>query len=91
MYRFTGYESGNPVKAAFIVPSKNIRNATGRNRIKRLMREAYRKNKRILYDKAAEKQSGIEIALKYNATTQPLKGDTEGKIIVLLQRLTQKM
>lgn len=91
VYRCTGYDPGAPVKAAFIVPSKKIRNASGRNRIKRMMREAYRKNKKGLYDKAVEKETGIEIALKYNGTTQPLKGETEEKIIVLLQRLIQKL
>lgn len=35
-------------KAAFAVPKRNFRLATDRNRIKRQMREAYRRNKHFL-------------------------------------------
>lgn len=34
-----------PVKAGFSVPKRNVKLAVNRNRIKRLMREVYRKNK----------------------------------------------
>jgi ribonuclease P protein component len=91
IYRLTELQTPSPVKAAFVVPSRNIREAAGRNRIKRLMREAYRKNKGKLYEAALEKSTGIELALKYSARTQPLKGETEEKIIVLLHRLTEKL
>ena len=39
----------NEKKVLFSVPKKNIKNATDRNRIKRQMREAYRKNKSNFY------------------------------------------
>jgi ribonuclease P protein component len=38
-----------PVQVAFSVPKRNFRRAVDRNRIKRLMRESYRKNKAVLY------------------------------------------
>jgi len=38
-----------PIQVAFSVPKRNFRRAVDRNRIKRLMREAYRKNKNLLY------------------------------------------
>jgi ribonuclease P protein component len=34
-----------PIKVAFSVPKRNVKLAVNRNRIKRLMREVYRKNK----------------------------------------------
>jgi ribonuclease P protein component len=34
-----------PIKAGFSVPKRNVKLAVNRNRIKRLMREVYRKNK----------------------------------------------
>ena len=38
-----------PLQVAFSVPKRNFRMAVQRNRIKRLMREVYRKNKSTLY------------------------------------------
>ena len=38
------HKGPNPVKAGFSVPKKNIKSAVGRNRIKRMMKEAFRTN-----------------------------------------------
>jgi ribonuclease P protein component len=45
-----------PVQAAFTVSKKNIRRATCRNTLKRRMKEAYRLNKHILYEKLSGKK-----------------------------------
>jgi len=39
------YTSEFPIKVGFSVPKRNVKLAVNRNRIKRLMREVYRKNK----------------------------------------------
>ncbi|MDW8394169.1 MAG: ribonuclease P protein component [Chitinophagales bacterium] len=39
---------GPPVRVLFSVSSRSFRNAVSRNRIRRLMREAYRRNKHLL-------------------------------------------
>ncbi len=39
------HEAEFPVKVGFSVPKRNVKLAINRNRIKRLMREVYRKNK----------------------------------------------
>ena len=46
----TDQKSPYPVQVAIMVPKKVFRHAITRNLLKRRMREAYRKNKNILYD-----------------------------------------
>ncbi|MBP8793264.1 MAG: ribonuclease P protein component [Lutibacter sp.] len=43
-------ETEKPVKVGFSVPKRNVKLAVNRNRIKRLMREVYRKNKFLFWD-----------------------------------------
>ena len=49
-----------PVKMGVSVSSRNFKKATDRNRIKRLLREAYRLNKMPLLDHAA--RTGLQLA-----------------------------
>ena len=41
------HSSEFPIKVAFTVPKRSVKLAVNRNRIKRIMREVYRKNKQI--------------------------------------------
>ncbi len=47
------------------VPRKKIRKATDRNRIKRLTREAYRKNKHLLLDATAQFDKNVQFAVVF--------------------------
>ena len=44
-----------PLKVGFSVPKRNVKLAVNRNRIKRLMREVYRNNKHLFYEKTETK------------------------------------
>ena len=49
------YEKITTLQVGFSVPKRNIKLAVNRNRIKRLMREVYRKNKNIFSENLNEK------------------------------------
>ena len=49
VYLQTQHTSDFPVQVGFSVPKRNFKRAVDRNRIKRLLREAYRHQKGILY------------------------------------------
>jgi len=50
VYLQTDHTSNFPIQAAFSVPKRNFKKAVDRNRIKRLLREAYRHEKGALYE-----------------------------------------
>lgn len=55
----TQLPSSFPVQAGFTVSKKNFKRAVKRNRIKRLMREAYRLKKHLLYEQLQDRQIAI--------------------------------
>ena len=57
------FEDGKIAKVAFSVPKKKFKRAYKRNRLKRVMREVYRKNKPEFYDILSNKS--IKIALLF--------------------------
>lgn len=80
-----------PVQLLVSVSKKQFKKATDRVRIKRLLREAYRKNKLLLYDKLEENQEQLLIAIVYTGKKMPAYKEIEEKIIILLQRLSQHL
>jgi ribonuclease P protein component len=78
-------ESTVPVKILISVPKRKFKKAVDRNRIKRLIREAYRKNKQVLIDCLEEKK--IIFLLVYTSKTIIDYTETEAKIKEVLIRL----
>jgi len=58
-------QSDVPVKVVISVPKKRFKHAVDRNRIKRLIRESYRLNKKSLYEILKEKGYAIHLAVSY--------------------------
>ncbi|MEI8202723.1 MAG: ribonuclease P protein component [Bacteroidota bacterium] len=79
----------SPIQVLIVVSKKYHPHAVKRNYIKRMIREAYRKNKHILYEVLQNQQ--IQIALMINYTEHevlPYK-KIESKIISTLNRLCE--
>ena len=78
-------ESSAPVKIVISVPKRNFKRAVDRNRIKRLIREAYRKNKYTLIERVGNKK--VVLLLVYTSKTFMDYGGIEEKIKTVLNRL----
>lgn len=81
----TGPSNGNKARVIITVSKRNFKHAVQRNRIKRLLRECYRKNKYLLEPLAADQQ--LLIGLIYIGKEIPAINVLETIIITLFQRL----
>lgn len=80
----------HPVQLAISVPKKRFKKAVDRNRVKRVVREAYRRNKQELYDALNEKGRKGALLLVYSTNIQPVYSELESKIKLILQRLIKE-
>ena len=76
------------VQAAMAVPKKRVRLAVKRNRIKRLMREAYRLHKGAIFNKAV---GNFALLFLYLGKESPDYREIEGAMKVLLELFLKKM
>ena len=79
------------VKLAISVPKKRLSKASQRNHIKRLIREAYRKQKSLLTEKLLEENKSIKLMLVYTLPKILSFNEIEDKISVTLQRLADEV
>jgi ribonuclease P protein component len=80
-----------PSNVLVSVPKKRFKRAVKRNRLKRLMREAYRLNKQPLIEKLEEKQMQIHIAFNYISDDVLDFQAIDKKMILSLQKLMDKI
>lgn len=86
VYRVTELSEEVPAQIAFSVSKKRFKKAVDRNRVKRLMREAYRQHKSIHYDYLEQQQQQVAMLIIFTGKEEPTYRDTEKKIIRLLKR-----
>jgi len=79
-----------PVQVLIVVPKKNIPSAINRNKIKRRLRECYRKNKHLLYKGLKKSKNPIALALIYTSSNLVPYQEMEEKIILSLHRLVER-
>jgi len=87
LYVETEVEDVSPVQVLIAVPKKNLRHAVTRNRMKRLIREAYRLNKHKLIDTYSKAGKHCDIAVIFMGKQCVSLSETLTAINELLDRL----
>lgn len=80
-----------PVKMMVSVPRRNFKKATDRNRIKRLVKESYRKNKSDFYTFLKSRDLRCLLAFVYTGREILPYSETENKIKLTLQKLRDEI
>ncbi len=80
-----------PAKIIFSVPGKRIKKATDRNYIKRLVKEAYRKNKTFFYSFLRKKRLNVLATFSYIGSEKPDANQIEQKLLLSLQYLIEEI
>jgi len=80
-----------PAQTAFAVSKKIFPLAVDRNRIKRQMREVYRKNKTLLYALLTQRKEQAVFMLIYSGREKPAYPEIEEKYHRILQQLEERL
>lgn len=78
------------VKCLVNAPKRKFKHAVDRNRLKRLMREAYRKNKQSLFEKMTEEPSTLLIAFSYISDKIESQAFIEKRMVQALGRIMKE-
>lgn len=88
IYLSVGTLSSKSTQVSFSVPKRNFKKAVDRNRIKRLLREAYRQEKNEILDASS---LSCVFMITYIGKTEPLFSDIQKTIREVLTSLNQKI
>ena len=90
-FRFVWIESklnsSFPVQLGISVPKKKFSKAVDRNKLKRRIRESYRKNKHPLYEALNKKNQSLALLIIYIHKEELAYADIEKKMVLSLQKV----
>lgn len=91
LYSVSFSSSPASIKMGVAVSKKFFKKAVERNRIKRLLREAYRKNKLSLHEWAQQQSAEINIFIIYTSPSLPEWNWLELKVQQLLHKFIERL
>src|SRR5699024_3509174 len=80
-------ESGSALQAGFSVSKKRFSKATERNRVKRLLREAWRLNNLTLRQSLRVQQKSLTVFIIYTGTRLPSFFEVQEAVVKSIDRL----
>ena len=83
--------SSVPIQVAFSVPKKKFKKAVTRNKIRRLVKEAYRLHKIDLFDTVLKSEKQLALFILYRDNNESTQKELQDKIIVALSRLENEL
>ena len=84
-------EDQKGVSVLISVPKKRFHDAVDRNRVKRQLREAYRKHKHALAEKMADREQGLLIAFIYVSAQIEPTAAIEKRMVRLLEKISEAL
>ena len=84
-------KSAFPVQVLIAAPKKRFKHAVDRNRLKRLIREAYRKNKQQLYTLIEQKDYSLHLSFNYIASEKLDYITVEKKLKEAIEKLIERL
>lgn len=90
-YMLASEQMDFPVKTGVGVSSRNFKKAVHRNRVKRLLREAYRTEKNALHEYVTVHQKQVVVFLLYIDKVLPGHETIKTTMPVIMQRLVKKL
>lgn len=83
-------DGDEPVQMLVSVPKKHFHHAVDRNRVKRQVREAYRRRKQILYDALPENKT-LLLAFVWLSDRHLPTADVAARVNVLIRKLADRL
>lgn len=88
---FTPSEEVSGVSILISVPKKRFHHAVDRNRVKRQIREAYRKNKHQFAEQVAQSGKGLLVAFLYVSDKMESTEYIEKRVVRLLDKMGEAL